>query len=125
MPPGRRPGVLPGAGGRAVASQGLGAVLVPRGGGAVRVQDQGPAPLVDHDVVMEPAQKDAVPDAGLPAAGLVPDVVDLTRRRGLPAAARILITHWAGNHTRGTATGSTAAEPARFAYTAEIRAPEV
>ncbi len=45
-------GVLPGAGGWSVAVQDLGAVRVPRGGGAIRVQDQGPALLVDHDQVV-------------------------------------------------------------------------
>jgi len=51
----RRPGGLPGAGGWAVAVQDLGLVLVPGGGGAVGVQDQGPAPAVDDDQVVEPA----------------------------------------------------------------------
>ena len=36
-----------------VAVQDLGLVLVPRGGGAVGVQDQGPAPPVDRDLVVE------------------------------------------------------------------------
>src|SRR5271163_4968210 len=44
---GRAAGVLPGAGGWAVAVQHLGLAGVPCGGGAVRVQDQGPALLVD------------------------------------------------------------------------------
>src|SRR6185437_13342137 len=50
----------------------LGLVLVPRGGRPVGVDDQGPAPAVDRDLVMEPAQKNAVPDAGGAAVGLVP-----------------------------------------------------
>jgi hypothetical protein len=41
-------GVLPGAGGRAVAAQDLGPVPVPRGGGPVGVADQGPAHPVNH-----------------------------------------------------------------------------
>ena len=49
-------GALPGLGGRAVAVQHLRLVRVPRGGGAVGVQDQGPAPPVDHHLVVEPAQ---------------------------------------------------------------------
>ncbi len=50
------PGVLPGAGGWAVAVQHFGLVRVPGGGGAVGVQDQGPAPPVDTDLVVERAQ---------------------------------------------------------------------
>ena len=63
----------------------LGFVFVPGGGGAVGVQDQGPAPAVDHDLVVEPAQKHAVLDAGRAAVGLVPGVVDLARLGGLVA----------------------------------------
>src|ERR1019366_3626676 len=81
------PGTLPGAGGWAVAAQDFGVVPVPRHGGAVGVADQGPAHLVDHDVMMEEAQKDAVVQAGDPAAGLVLEVVDLAGRGGLVAAA--------------------------------------
>jgi hypothetical protein len=40
--------------------QHLGLVVVPGGGGAVGVQDQGPAPAVDHNLVMEEAEQDAV-----------------------------------------------------------------
>ena len=47
------PGPLPGPGGWPVAVQDFRLVLVPRGRGAVRVQDQGPALLVDHDLVVE------------------------------------------------------------------------
>src|SRR5205807_7026488 len=47
------PGRLPGPGGWSVAVQGLGFVLVPRGGRPVGVQDQGPAPAVDDDLVVE------------------------------------------------------------------------
>ena len=56
------PGALPGPGGWPVAVQGLGLVLVPRGGRPVRVQDQGPAPAVDDDLVVEGAEQDAVCD---------------------------------------------------------------
>ena len=52
--------------------------------------DQGPAHPVDHDVMVVPAQQDAVLQAGLTSAALVPQVVDLTRRGGLVAAARML-----------------------------------
>ena len=61
------PGPLSGPGGRSVAVQDLRLVLVPRGRGAVRVQDQGPALLVDHDLVVEKTEQDAVLDAGLAA----------------------------------------------------------
>jgi hypothetical protein len=44
---------------------------------------------VDDDVMVEPTQEAAVLDAGFPAAGLVLDAVDLARRSGLPAAARL------------------------------------
>jgi hypothetical protein len=47
---------LPGPGGWAVAMQDLRLVGVPGGGGAVGVQDQGPAPPVDHHLVVEPTQ---------------------------------------------------------------------
>jgi hypothetical protein len=51
----RRPaGVSSRANRRSVAVQDLGLVRVPRGGGTVRVQDQGPAPPVDHNLVVEP-----------------------------------------------------------------------
>jgi len=49
------PGRLPGPGGGSVAVQDLRLVLVPRRGGAVRVDDQGPAPAVDGDLVVEGA----------------------------------------------------------------------
>src|SRR6476646_8850358 len=54
------PGLLPGAGRGPVAVQDLRLVLVPRGGGAVGVDDQGPAPPVYDDLVVERAQQDAV-----------------------------------------------------------------
>src|SRR6202041_4147698 len=80
-------GVLPGAGGGAVAVQDFAAVGVPGGGGAVGVQDQGPAPPVDHDLVVEKTQQDALPGAGVAAVGFVLDVVHLARGGGLGAAA--------------------------------------
>src|SRR6516225_2364226 len=70
-PPRRR---LPRPGWGSVAVQHLGLVLVPGGGGAVRVQYQGPAPPVDRHLVMERAQQDTVRDRGLPAVGPVPGV---------------------------------------------------
>src|ERR1700722_6533974 len=79
------PGVLPGAGGWAVAAQHLGPVRVPRGRGAIGIEDQGPAPPVYDDVMMVKTQKNALVEAGLAAAGPGRDVVHLTRRRGLPA----------------------------------------
>jgi hypothetical protein len=48
----RQAGVLPGARWGSVAVEHLGAVGVPGGGRPVRVQDQGPAPLVDDDLVV-------------------------------------------------------------------------
>ena len=49
-------GRLPGAGRGAVAVEHLGLVGIPRGGGPVGVQDQGPAPPVDDHLMVEPAQ---------------------------------------------------------------------
>src|SRR5690242_10346058 len=80
-------GWSPRADGGSVAVEGLGLVLVPRRGGAVGVQDQDPAPPVNHDLVVEPAQKHAIPDGRGPAVGLVPGVVDLARLGGLVAPA--------------------------------------
>src|SRR5580658_6264705 len=98
------PGALPGSGGRAVAVQDLGAVGVPGGGGAVGVQDEGPAPAVDGDLVVEEAEQDAVCDAGGAAVGLVPDVVDLAGGGGLGAAAgppAVLVAQGDGVPDRG------------------------
>src|SRR5207245_4689344 len=58
------PGALPGPGWWPVTVENLGAVGVPRGGGAVGVEDQGPAPSMDHGQVVEGTQKDAGGDAG-------------------------------------------------------------
>ena len=49
-----------------VAMEDLGLVLVPGGRGAVGVQDQSPAPPVNHHLMMERAQQDGVLDGGLP-----------------------------------------------------------
>src|SRR6185437_14702917 len=57
------PGMLPGPDRGSVAVEHLGLVLVPGRGRPVRVDDQGPAPAVDRDLVMEPAQKYAVADS--------------------------------------------------------------
>ena len=50
------PSGSPGAGRGAVAVQDLGAAGVPGGGGPVGVQDQGPAPPVDHNLMVKPAK---------------------------------------------------------------------
>jgi hypothetical protein len=55
----------------------FGLVFVPGSGGAIRVQDDGPAPAVDDDLVMEKAEQHAVFDGGLAAVSLVGEVVDL------------------------------------------------
>ncbi len=55
-----RAGASPGSGGWAVAGEDLGSVLVPGGGGAVGVEDDGPAPAVDDDLVVEGAEQYAV-----------------------------------------------------------------
>jgi len=66
----------PGAGGGgSVAVQGFGAVGAAGGGGAVGVQGDGPAPLVDRDMVVEKAVQGAAVDAGGAAVGQVGDVV--------------------------------------------------
>jgi hypothetical protein len=84
------PGVLPGSGGRAVAVEDLGAVGVPGGGAAVRIERERPAPAVDGDLVVEEAEEEAVFETGGAAVGLVADVVDLAGGGGLGAAARML-----------------------------------
>ena len=83
----RRGGALTRPGGRSVAVQHFGLVLVPRGRRPVRVDDQGPAPAVDDDLVVERAQQHAVLDGGLAAVGLVLRVVHLAGAGGLGAAA--------------------------------------
>src|SRR5579871_972732 len=81
------PGRLPGAGGWSVAVQGFGAVGVPGGGGPIGIEDQGPAPAVNHDLMVEPAQQNAVFGTGGAAVRLVPDVVDFAGLGGLVAAS--------------------------------------
>ena len=71
--------VLPGAGGRAVATQDLGAVPVPRRGGPVRVADQGPAHPVNHHLMVIKAQQDAIFEISFAAVALVLEVVHLAR----------------------------------------------
>ena len=57
--------------------------------------DQGPALAVNHDLVVIETQNNAVFGAGLAAVGLVLDVVDFARRRGLVAAAGLgAAQHW-------------------------------
>src|SRR4029077_6339603 len=80
-------GPLPGAGGWSVAVQHLGLVLVPCAGRAVRVDDQGPAPAMNHDLVVERAEQDAVLGGGLAAVSLVFRMVHLAGAGGLGAAA--------------------------------------
>ena len=66
--------------------QDLRLVLVPRGRGPVRVDDQGPAPAVDHDVVVEPAQQDAVlMGTWQVTADAVQGCEPLVKTAGLPA----------------------------------------
>jgi hypothetical protein len=57
--------------------QDFGAVGAAGGSGAVGVQGDGPAPLVNRDLVVEEAVQGAAVDAGFPAVGQVGDVVDL------------------------------------------------
>src|SRR5580658_2621817 len=81
------PGGLPGAGGRPVAAQDLGPVPVPRRGRPVGVADQRPAPPVNHHVMVEEADQDAIIETSFAAVALVLEVMHLARRRGLIAAA--------------------------------------
>jgi hypothetical protein len=84
------PGVLPGVGWGAVASEDFGAVGAAGCGGAVGVEGDGPAPLVDADLVMVEAVQPARLDAGLAAVGLMDQVVHFARCGGLVAAAGVL-----------------------------------
>jgi hypothetical protein len=68
---------LPGVGGRAVAVQDFGAVGAAGGGGAVGVEGDGPAPLMDHHVVVIKTVQRAAVHAGLAAVGQVGHVVHL------------------------------------------------
>lgn len=65
----------------------FGFVLVPRRRGAIRVQDHGPAPLVNDNLVVKETEQGAVFDAGRAAVLAVPQVVDLATRAltGWPA----------------------------------------
>jgi Beta-lactamase len=76
-----------GLSGRAVAVEDFGAVGAAGGGGAVGIERDGPALLVDGHVVMVKAIKCAAVHAGLPAVGQVDDMVHLTGRGGLVTAA--------------------------------------
>jgi hypothetical protein len=49
--------------------------------------------IPEHSVMVIPAQQDAVLQAGLTAAALVPQVVDLAGRGGLVAAAQLVFAH--------------------------------
>jgi len=62
-----------------VAVQDLCFVLVPRRGCPVPIQHQGPAPPVNHHLVVKRTQEDTIPDAGAAPVGLVPGVVHLAR----------------------------------------------
>jgi hypothetical protein len=99
-----RAGWLPGAGWGAVAPDDL-----PVGAGdlagAVGVDGQGPAEFVQDHVVVPPAITFEVGEAGAAAVFAVLDVVGLAAVRGLVAAAQVLITYWAGNHTCGPERG--------------------
>src|ERR1051326_6230103 len=72
---------------RAVAVECFGAIGAAGGGGAVGVQGDGPALLVNNNVVVVEAVQGAAVDAGLAAVGQVGDMVHLARRGGLVAAA--------------------------------------
>src|SRR5438132_946072 len=80
-------GLSPGADRRAVAAQELGLVLVPGGGGPVRVQHQRPAPPVNRHLVVKGTEQHAVFGAGLAAVGLVLDMMNLARGGGLVTSA--------------------------------------
>ena len=82
-----------GGGRGAVAAQGLGAVGGAGFGGAVGVQGQGPAEPVHADVMVVGAEQQEVFEPGLAAAGAEHQMVHVTARRGLVAAAGLLITH--------------------------------
>src|SRR5690349_11046850 len=73
-----------------MAVQDLGLVLVPGGGGAVGVQDQGPAPAMDDHLMMEPAQQHAVLGAGRAAVGLVLGVARSSTRRHRACSSAVI-----------------------------------
>src|SRR5580693_9982576 len=78
---------LPGTGGRAVAVEDFGAVGAAGGGGAVGIEGDGPAPLMDRYMMVEETVQGAAVDAGLPAVGQVGHMVHFTGCGGLVAAA--------------------------------------
>ena len=84
-----RPGWLPGCGWRAVAADDLpaGALYL---AGAVRVDGELPAHLVQHHVMVPPAVILQARQAGAPAVGAVHHVVRFAAGGGLVAAARML-----------------------------------
>ena len=75
---------------RSVASQDFVAVGAAGGGGAVGVQGDGPAPLVNGHVMVKEAVERTSVHAGLPAVGQVGHMVHLTGGGGLVAAAGML-----------------------------------
>ncbi len=79
-------GLARSGGGRAVASEDL-AVGAAGFGGAVGVQDEGPAEPVDAHLVVVAAEQDEPAEMRLAAAGAEDDVVDLAAGGGLVAAA--------------------------------------
>src|SRR5437867_2482169 len=89
-------GPSPGPGGRTVAVDDLGLVLVPRGRRPVGVEDDGPAPLVDDDLMVKEAEQGTIFDAGRAAVGPVPGhrpprrggACPVRRRAGSGPAAR-------------------------------------
>jgi hypothetical protein len=70
-----------------VAVQDFGAVGAAGGGGAIGVQGDGPAPLVNGNMMVKEAVQGAAVDAGLAAVGQVGHVVHLAGGGGLVAAA--------------------------------------
>ena len=81
----------PGAGGRGpVAVQEFGAVGAAGGGGAIGVQGDLPAPLMDRHMMVEKTVQGAAVHAGRAAVGQVGYMVHFTGTGGLVAAARML-----------------------------------
>ena len=80
---------LPGVGRRAMAADDL-PVRALYLAGAVGMDRQSPAEFVQHHVMVPPTVIFEVREAGVAAVGSVLDVVGLTARRGLVAAAGVL-----------------------------------